>query len=97
MEATPEAKLIARLQARVSMLEALLEKRSRELRLIQQHVCHRDLLLISRIAAELFPLPLGSFDPAFWQETTALTPAEVSDALEALWSSLGPSRSQEMR
>jgi hypothetical protein len=72
----------------VAALEALLERRSRELRLIQKHVCHRDLLVISRISAGLSPLPFGAFDPDFWQETTALTPAEVEPTLEALWSSL---------
>lgn len=83
-----EAKEIARLKSRVAALEALLERRSRELRLIQKHVCHRDLLVISRISAGLAPLPFGAFDPDFWQETTALTPAEVEPTLEALWSSL---------
>jgi hypothetical protein len=78
----------ARLQARVTALEALLERRSRELRLIQKHVCHRDLLIISRVCAGLSPLPFGAFDPAFWQETPALTPAEVEPTLEALWDSL---------
>jgi hypothetical protein len=97
MEVTAEAKLIARLQARVSTLEALLEERSRELRLIQKSVCHRDLLVISRIAAGLSPLPLGAFDPVFWQETTGLAPAEVGEALEALWSSLVPVKPQETR
>ncbi|MFP5285174.1 MAG: hypothetical protein ACLGI9_05500, partial [Thermoanaerobaculia bacterium] len=72
-----EARLIARLQARVAALEALLERRSRELRQIQKQVCHRDLLVISRISAGLPPLPFGAFDPDFWQETTNLTAAEV--------------------
>lgn len=85
-----EAKLIARLQARVAALEGLLEQRSRELRQIQKHVCHRDLLIISRISAGLSPLPWGPFDPDFWQESTALTPAEVEPTLQALWSSLEP-------
>lgn len=85
-----EARLIARLQARVAALEALLERRSRELRQIQKHVCHRDLLVISRISAGLPPLPFGAFDPDFWQETTNLTAAEVEPTLEALWSSLSP-------
>lgn len=97
VEAMSEAKLVARLQARVSALEALLERRSRELRLIQKHVCHRDLLVISRIAAGLSPLPAGPFDPDFWQETTALTPAEVGETLEALWISIAPVELQEPR
>lgn len=90
MEESAEAKLVARLQARVAALEALLERRSRELRLIQKHVCHRDLLVISRICAGLSPLPYGPFDPEFWQESTHLVAAEVEPTLEALWSSLDP-------
>lgn len=86
--ASDEKRLIAQLQARVAALEALLERRSRELRTIQKHVCHRDLLVISRISAGLSHLPFGAFDPDFWQETTNLTPAEVEPTLEALWSSL---------
>jgi len=85
-----EAKLVARLQARVAALEALLERRSRELRRIQKHVCHRDLLVISRISSGLSPLPFGPFDAEFWQESTCLTAAEVEPTLEALWSSLEP-------
>lgn len=86
--ASAEEKEIARLKSRVAALEALLERRSRELRLIQKHVCHRDLLVISRISAGLSPLPFGPFSPDFWQETTALTAAEVEPTLENLWSSL---------
>lgn len=88
MMESEEAKTIARLQARVAALEALLERRSRELRRIQKHVCHRDLLVIARVSAGLSPLPFGAFDPDFWQETPALTPAEVEPTLEALWDSL---------
>jgi len=88
MMESAEARLIARLQARVAALEALLERRSRELRRIQKHVCHRDLLIISRVSAGLSALPFGAFDPDFWQETAALTPAEVEPTLEALWDSL---------
>jgi hypothetical protein len=83
-----EPKQIARLESRVAALEALLERRSREMRLIQKHVCHRDLLVISRVLAGLPPLPFGPFEPEFWHETTALTPAEVPETLETLWSSL---------
>lgn len=88
MMESAEARLIARLQARVTALEALLERRSRELRRIQKHVCHRDLMIISRVSAGLSPLPFGAFDPDFWQETPALTPADVEQTLEALWNSL---------
>ena len=90
MGATRESELIARLEARVAELEALLERRSRELRLFQRHMCHRDLIVLSRIAAGVYPLPFGPFEPEFWPESTDLTPAEVGDTLEALWSSLVP-------
>lgn len=89
LEETPE-QTITRLQARVATLEAALEQRSRELRQIQKHVCKRDLILISRLQAGLPPLPLGAYEPAFWQETTALTQAEVEDTLQDLWTSLYP-------
>lgn len=87
---TEEARRITYLEARVAELEALLDRRSRELRLLQKHVCHRDLIVMSRIAAGLPPLPFGPFEPDFWGETTHLAQAEVGDTLEALWSSLYP-------
>jgi hypothetical protein len=88
--AAEEQKTIARLEARVAALEAALERRSRELRLIQSQVCKRDLILISRLLAGLPPLPYGAYEPAFWQETTALTPAGVEETLTDLWRSLAP-------
>lgn len=89
-EASPEQQLIARLEARVAALEAALEERSRELRLIQRHVCHRDLVLISRVRAGLPPLPRGAYEPAFWRETTELTPADIEETLQDLWTSVVP-------
>ena len=90
MEPRPEQELIARLEARVAALEAALQRRSRELTLIQGHVCARDLLVIARLRAGLPPLPKGTYDPTFWSETTALTAAEVAETLEDLWSSTRP-------
>ncbi len=90
MGVTRESELIARLEAQVAALEALLERRSRELRLFQEHMCHRDLIVLSRITAGAVPLPFGPFEPEFWPESTDLTQAEVGDTLEALWSSLAP-------
>jgi hypothetical protein len=86
---------IARLEARVAALEAALEERSRELRLIQRHVCHRDLLLITRLRAGLPPFPRGAYEPAFWRETTELTAADVEETMRDLWSSLIPPSSEE--
>jgi hypothetical protein len=90
MGSSPEQLLIARLAARVAALEAALEERSRELRRIQQHVCHRDLVLISRLRAGLPPLPRGAYEPLFWRESTELTAADVEETLRDLWSSVVP-------
>ena len=80
-----------RLRARVSALEAALERRSRELRLIQQHVCAQDLLLISRACAGL-PLAKGAYDPQLWRETTDVTEADIQETLEDLWLAVTPPR-----
>ena len=81
---------VARLEARVEELEALLARRSAELRLIQSHVCHRDLVVISRIMGGYYGVPFGPFDPDFWPETTSLAGGEVPETLAALWRSLRP-------
>ena len=81
---------LARLAARVEALEAALEARSRELRLIQRHCCARDLGLIARIRAGLPPLGRFAHDVEAWRETTELTPAEVEPVLRDLWRSLTP-------
>jgi hypothetical protein len=86
--ATPAT--VARLEARIAALESALERRSQELRAIQRHVCKRDLALISRIQSGLPPLPPPSCDLVFWRETTEMTPADVGETLEGLWSSLTP-------
>lgn len=86
-----ESPEIARLRARVAALEAALERRSRELRLIQRHVCGRDLVVISRVAAGL-PLAKGAYDPALWRETTEITEADIQETLEDLWVAVTPGR-----
>jgi hypothetical protein len=95
MEPLAEQGEVARLNARVAALEAALEERSRELRLIQRHVCQRDLVLIARLRSGLPPLPRGAYEPAFWRETTALTAADVETTLRDLWISLTPASLQE--
>jgi hypothetical protein len=85
--AVPE---IARLRARVAALEAALERRSRELRLIQKHVCPRDLVVVSRVCAGL-PLAKGAYDPMLWRETTDITEADIQETLEDLWMAVSPS------
>lgn len=88
------AATVARLEARCAALEAALTERSHLLARIQAHVCRRDLVLISRLLAGLPPLPRGAYEPAFWRETTELTPADVEETLADLWSSL-PARTDQ--
>jgi len=83
---TPE---IARLRARVAVLEAALERRSRELRLVQKHLCSRDLVVVSRVSAGL-PLAKGAYDPVLWLETTEVTEADIQETLEDLWIAVTP-------
>jgi hypothetical protein len=92
MEARSEESIIARLEAKVAALETALERRSRELTLIQKHICMRDLLVIARLRAGLPPLPKGAYEPSHWGETTALTAADVEETLVDLWDSITPPR-----
>jgi hypothetical protein len=91
----PEQLEVARLEARVAALEAALEERSHKLRLIQRYVCHRDLLLITRLLSGLPPLPRGAYEPAFWYETTELVPSDVEETLRDLWISVVPPAPEE--
>jgi len=81
---------IARLEGRVAALEAALERRSEELRLLQRHLCPLDLAQLARLTAGLPPLPRIACEPGFWRETRELTEAEVPETLDALWSSIHP-------
>ena len=83
--ATENELRIAELEARVVALESALEKRSRELRLIQKHACSTDLVLIHRINCGLPPLPQYAYELSRWNESPHLTPAEVEKALTDLW------------
>lgn len=87
--AFPELR-IARLEGRVAALEAALERRSRELRLLQRYLCPIDLAQLARLTAGLQPLPRIACEPGFWRETRDLTEADVPETMEALWSSLYP-------
>ena len=90
MSSPETASEIAHLRARVAALEAALERRSRELRLIQGHVCAVDLVLVSRVCAGL-PLAKGAYDPVLWRETTEVTEADIQETLEDLWVAVTPS------
>jgi hypothetical protein len=81
---------IARLEGKVAALEAALERRSGELRLLQALLCQRDLAQWTRQLAGLPPLPRIAHEPSFWHETRELTIAEVQETLLDLWSSLYP-------
>jgi len=81
---------IARLEGRLAALEAALERRSQELRLLQRHLCPLDLAQLARLTAGLPPLPRIACEPGFWRETWELTEADVPETMEALWSSLHP-------
>ena len=87
---SPAELQIARLEARVSALEAALERRSRLLRRLQEHVCARDLVLIGRLEAGLPPLPRFPIDPLLWAESPEPIAADVDEVLADLWQSVAP-------
>jgi hypothetical protein len=82
---------IARLEGRITALERALERRSRELRLLQATLSPGDLVQLARIADGLPPLPRMAHQLEFWTETTAIQPAHIEATLEDLWASLTPS------
>ncbi len=84
------ARRIAELEAQVAGLTAALTQRSRELRILQGHLCRRDLITLTRLSAGLPALARGAYEPDLWQETTDFTPAEVDLTLADLWQSLVP-------
>ena len=86
---------IARLEARVTALEAALERRSRLLRQLQEHACTRDLVLIGRLEAGLPPLPRFPVDPLIWGEAAEAVAADVDELLEDLWQSIAPPAESE--
>ncbi len=83
---SPDKLRIAELESRVGSLEKALEKRSRELRLIQKHACSTDLVLIHRVSCGLPPLPQYAYELSRWNESPELNSAEVEKALTDLWS-----------
>ena len=82
---------IARLEGRITTLERALERRSRELRLLQATLSPGDLVQLARIADGLPPLPQMAHQLEFWTETTVIQPAHIEATLEDLWASLTPS------
>lgn len=84
---SPEERTVY-LESKVAALEAALEKRSRELRLLQRHLSPDGLLLLTRLRQGFPPLPQEAFSPSLWTETTELTQAEVEETMKDLWRSL---------
>jgi hypothetical protein len=84
---------IATLEGRVAALESALERRSRELRMIQGAVCRADLVQVARIVDGLPPLPRIAHQLEYWTETTEISPANLENVLEDLWTSLTPAPS----
>jgi len=82
---------IARLEGRIAALERTLERRSRELRLLQSSLCPTDLVQLARIAEGLPPLPRIACQLEYWTETNEIVPANLESTLEDLWAALTPS------
>ncbi len=87
----PLRQRIARLEGRIAALEGALERRSRELRLLQSSLCPTDLVQLARIADGLPPLPRIACQLEYWTETTEIVPANLESTLEDLWAALTPS------
>lgn len=90
---TPEALMvrIARLEGRIAALENALDRRSRELRVLQATLCPADLVQLSRLADGLAPLPRLAHQLEYWTESTVIAPADLESTLVDLWASLTPS------
>lgn len=82
---------IARLEGRIAALENALDRRARELRLLQATLCPADLVQLARITDGLSPLPRLAHQLEYWNESTAIAPADLEATLEDLWTSLTPS------
>lgn len=82
---------IARLEGRIAALEDALDRRSRELRLLQAALSPADLVQLARLADGLAPLPRIAHQLEYWSESTVIAPADLESTLEDLWLSLTPS------
>lgn len=87
---SPQAR-IARLEGRIAALEDALDRRSRELRLLQATLSPVDLVQLSRLADGLSALPRIAHQPEYWNESTVIAPADLESTLTDLWLSLTPS------
>lgn len=82
---------IARLEGRIAVLENALDRRARELRLLQATLCPADLVQLNRLADGLSPLPRVAHQLEYWTESPVIAPADLEATLEDLWASLTPS------
>lgn len=81
---------VARLEGRIAALENALDRRSRELRLLQGRLAPAGLVQLARIADGLPPLPLVAHQPEYWTESTVIASADLETTLEDLWMSITP-------
>lgn len=88
---------IAYLEARVEALEAALERRSEELRRLQERLGPRPFLELSRELRGLPPLPHHAYSLEMWRETSEMSDADVEESLHDLWASLEPPSQREER
>ena len=81
---------IARLEARVTALERLLEDRSRLLRQLARVICEDDLMSFSRLTVGRPPIPRSGFGLRGWHETTVVTGGDVDQTMLELWRAAAP-------
>lgn len=74
---------MAYLEGRVAALEEALESRSRELRLVQEHLGHAGLEVLEAIRRGEEPIAMRSWGAEL--EGSEVDEAEVQDVLRALW------------
>ena len=88
-------KLVAELEGRVRALEAALERRSMELRLLQPILSAEQLSFLEAIdlGTPWFPTLGQSLDQ--WEEGVTLQPADAEAALLAMWGGLNPGKRSE--
>lgn len=81
---------IARLEARVSVLEKRLAERSSWIRAFARDAREEDLIRLTRAVLGLPPLPRPGFGLRGWSETTSLSSGDVEATMTELWRSLTP-------
>ncbi len=80
---------IARLEARIAALEAVLRRRSEELREILRSACAEDRQRIFAVLSRPLPTQAEAWDAVGGRETYWPVPAEVLATLNDLWTATG--------